>query len=638
MGLRHTRLKFIWGASARINARWKLGLWGFYERKQGYPDSGLAVSLRGLVLWFGVFFPLLAYLGATTAIFFWLDRREHNHVTYADTLLLPLRWDEIQAKRGQSYLDEGMDDLKNQHWSAGVMKLRLGLARYPKALKPRQTLAEFYFFTQRQELAMKVLEEGMDATAIYPGNAYLTSYIGLASRAEDYATVLAVCDRYLDGKVELTEAERVWLTQQKMTALLQDDRPEEAFSLLKNAPENALYNEQRMLIMLEMKEPKKAVTFLNDWAKKDGSTEQILRLQVRAYRESADFEKMNEKLSELRKLHPADPRSLAYAVIQQKLAGLNEVAHASLEDYFFRFGGFLKNIDMIAQPLAEIGAVDMLQETIVRAQEQGYDIRTLLQLLTQAQLKSEAWSDAYATSLQLKKMDQKGLEESALNTQKFSELLALVAVNPAEGNQVLLMQQLEKRPYAYRVYRNIAETLLKAKRYEAVQEIVARAEQRYPRNHGLDRVKAQASEAIAAINAEKPDAPTVKERPLFVEDAFFGRMQTAMAEKNWKEAGAMIRTMQQSRPSWLKTREVDVLRLQMVVAHESRDVLEMSLAARMLLDGTLQRSMIVVDYAVELHRKGEADDAVKLLTEVSRKMPEHALARRYLEEWTKTDK
>lgn len=96
----------------------------------------------------------------------------------------------------------------------------------------------------------------------------------------------------------------------------------------------------------------------------------------------------------------------------------------------------------------------------------------------------------------------------------------------------------------------------------------------------------------------------------------------------------MIRDVQQARPSWLKAREADVLNRQMRAAHGAHAQLEMSLAARLLLDGTLTRSQIVVDFAVELHNWGETDEAVRLLREVLRKMPNHALARRYLDEWT----
>ncbi|MFI5357257.1 MAG: hypothetical protein ACHQ4G_07975 [Opitutales bacterium] len=61
----------------------------------------------------------------------------------------------------------------------------------------------------------------------------------------------------------------------------------------------------------------------------------------------------------------------------------------------------------------------------------------------------------------------------------------------------------------------------------------------------------------------------------------------------------------------------------------------MTLATRLLLNGTLARAQLVVDYADQLHTAGETDNAVLLLREVLRNLPSHALARRKLEAWTK---
>ena len=83
-----TRIKFIWAATKVIVANWRFGLWGFYERKQVLPYSGLATSVRGVSILCFVL-TMLAYLGGTTAIYLWLDRKEHNYVTYTDILLLP---------------------------------------------------------------------------------------------------------------------------------------------------------------------------------------------------------------------------------------------------------------------------------------------------------------------------------------------------------------------------------------------------------------------------------------------------------------------------------------------------------------------------------------------------------------------
>lgn len=634
MALRATRIKFIWGASKVIAARWRFGLWGFYERKQGHPDSGLAISVRGLITLF-CFLLVLAYVGGATGIYLWLDRREHNYVTYTDVLLLPVRMDEVREKRGQAYLDAGIDAMKQQRWAEGEMKLRLGLARYPQALKARLALAEFYFYTQQNDRALKLLSEGMDAVPGYPGRRYLTNYIMIASQGQDYGAVLDACDRYLDNPTEtLPEKERDWLVLQKLSALVGDGRNAEALKTLETLPESLIYNEQRVLVLVELGRLDEAAQYLANWRKTAGRTLQILRLQVRVAREQGKIAEMNSYLEELRQMSPADPRSYAYAVIQRKLAGDDASAAASLDDYFFRFGGFAANTLIVAQPLAEIGAVDMLQTCLSRATEQGYDLRPYYLLLLQAQLKKGEWKAARSTSQRLNAMSTMGRSARELDTAELAGILAEIAAEPIEAPQVALLKYLESHMLVFQNYRMIADVLMRAERYEAALEVISRAERRFPKNRALDGFKDKATRIIAARQAEKSRPDVDLSVPVFVEDTFFKRVDEAIAAAQWSEAATMIRDVQQARPSWLKSREVDVLSRQMRVARGSQSLLEMSLAARLLLDGSLARSQVVVDYAVELRNQGDTEAAVRLLREVVRKMPEHALARRLLEDWT----
>lgn len=634
MSLRATRLKFIWGASKVVVARWRFGLWGFYERKAGHPDSGLAISVRGLLVLF-CFMAVTAYIGGATAVYLWLDRKEHNYVTYTDVLLLPVRWEEMQHKRGQAYLDEGIANMKAQRWSEGEMKLRVGLSKYPQSLPARLALAEFYFYAQQHPRALKVLEEGMEAVPGYPGRRYLTNYFTIATQAEDYASVLDAADRYLgEPSQDLAEKERDWLFQQKLNALIKEDRAAEALTMLESAPDNVVFNEQRVLVLIELGRTAEAVDYLESWRTTAGLTPQILRLQVRGYRELGDAEKMNAALEELRKRSPADPRTYAYAVIQRKLLGQEAEAMASLQDYFFRFGGFAANTLLVAQPLAEIGAVDMLQICLQRATEQGYDLRPYLLLLAHAQLKQGDWTGARQSTERLAGMSTMGRSAQELDAAELARILAAIATDPSDGPQVTLLKHLESRFYVFQIYRMIAGTLMRAERYEAALEVIAQAERRYPRNLALAASKAEASAVLAERAAAQVTPELRSTAPVFVEQAFFERVDDAMANARWAEASTMIRDVQQARPTWLKSRESDVLSRQMRAARGAQALLEMSLAARLLLDGSLTRSQIVVDYAVELHNQGDTDVAVRLLREVTRKMPTHALARRLLEDWT----
>ena len=255
---------------------------------------------------------------------------------------------------------------------------------------------------------------------------------------------------------------------------------------------------------------------------------------------------------------------------------------------------------MIAQPLAEIGAVDMVQVCVDRATEQGYDLRPYLLLLAQAQLKNGEWKDARATSQRLSAMSTKGRSARELDAAELTGILADIAAEPIEAPQVALLKYIESRRLVFQTHRLITDTLVRAQRYEAALEVIARAERLYPKNRALDDFKAKASAVLAERQAQQVKPEVNLAVPVFVEETFFNRVDEAIAAKQWTEAATMIRDVQQARPTWLKSREADVLGRQMRVARGSQSLLEMSLAARMMLDGTLARFQLVVDYASEL--------------------------------------
>src|SRR5471030_1482568 len=84
------RIKFIWGASGVINARWRLGLCGFYDRSHGFPYSGLAISVRGLVGW-ALALSLAGGLTGAALLTRWFGRQPHNQIGFTDVLTWPVR-------------------------------------------------------------------------------------------------------------------------------------------------------------------------------------------------------------------------------------------------------------------------------------------------------------------------------------------------------------------------------------------------------------------------------------------------------------------------------------------------------------------------------------------------------------------
>lgn len=631
MKIGQRRIKFIWGASRVIQARWRFGLIGFYEHVKGHPGSGVAVSVRGWLI-LALLLALLAYVAGATALFFWLDRRSHNYVTYSDTLLLPYRLDEIREKRGQGYIEEGIDDLKAQRWAQAEMKLRVGLQRYPHDLRARMHLAEFNLLTQRRAAAMKLLRDGLEAAKDYPGRRYLTFYFDFARQGEEYDRIVAAATHCRTRWPQLSATEQDWLQQQHIVALLAKNATETASALLDASPDSPEFNELRVLALFQAGQTDAAVSFLDNWLDRGGSNQQILRLQVRALRETGKLAEMESALAALRALAPTNPNPYAYGIVQRAMAGEETAAVAALNDYFLRFGANQRATQLLAAALAQIKSVTLLEALIVRLREQGHDQRAEFRLLAQTQVTLGNWRDAAVTLAQLHRLPAQTTDNTT--GQVLLETLITVLTDPAEGPRLQLLELLNRQPMPLGAFRAIIEPLLQAGRHQAALDVTARGERHYPESQALARYKSEAQAALAA--ADTPVVPVIglpASGVALVEGSFFSQLDGLIESGDWARAAELVREAQTGKPVWLNVRQSDLLVRQMRIAQERGSNPEMVLAVRLLLDGSAARAQAVVDYATELQARGKKEPAVLLLREVLRNIPAHAIARRLLAEW-----
>ncbi len=630
MKIGHLRLRFVWGTGKIGTAAWRLRLAGYYEHLRGHPRSGLAFNVRGLLV-LALLLAGLAYLGGATALYLWLDRRPHNFVTFTDTLLLPLRMDEIRAKRGRGYIEAGIDDLKAQRWAQAEMKLRVGLRRYPQDTRARLHLAEFYLASQRRALALQLLQEGLERTAEYPGRRYLSAYFNQALQGLEHERIVTAAERQLAAPGGMTEAEQDWLRQQLITALLADGRVDEALEHLDARPDDPRLHELRVLALLRAGRPAAAADFLAAWSELRGATPQIQRLQVRVFREADRLDEMEAALAALRRQTPADPAPYAYTIIQRALANNAAGAREGMDDYFLRFGANLRASQLLAAPLAEIAARPLLEHLITLQAAQGHDTRPALLQLAQVQIRGQDWTGAAASVRRARSLKP----EEPLPSQELFEQLTAILTDPAEGERLRLLEMLARRPLPLTGYLGMIDSLRQAGRNQTALDVAGLAERHYGAAEKLAEPKTRAQAALDAARA--PTAvvalPGTGGYPTAAE--FLAKLDAAMAAGAWADAAALQREALLARPAWLNVRQPDWLTRQMRIARENRDTPDMLLAVRQLLDGSLARSQLVVDYAQELRAQDDTATAVLLLREIQRRTPEHALSRRLLEAWQK---
>ncbi|HYP18394.1 MAG TPA: hypothetical protein VEQ65_14375, partial [Opitutus sp.] len=302
-------VKLVWGGAKQVPGRWRLGLWGVYEKPAGVRR--MAISVRGLLGW-GAGASVAVYLAGATALYFWFTRQPHNLVTWTDTLLMPVRWEHVRELRGRMMIAQGLEDLAAQRWAEAHMKLRVGLVRAPREVEGRRALADFYLLANRRADAIAVLTG--DLASGYPGRTFLAKLFALAAEGEDFDLIIAACERFA-GHAD----DREWLLGQRIGALLGAKRAEEALQLANTHPGEGgvAVKEGKALALLELGRAEEAAAFLETWAQ--GNREaapQLAGLQARAYGQLKRWPEMDAALECVRQAAPLDPRSYLEAVVQ----------------------------------------------------------------------------------------------------------------------------------------------------------------------------------------------------------------------------------------------------------------------------------------------------------------------------------
>ncbi len=629
------RIKLQWGSAKQQPGNWYLGLFGFYERKGGGRSRGLAVSIRGALLW--AFMACVAGYCAIAGFVWWkLQQKAYNYVTYTDLLLYPIRKDEIDVKRGQAMIFEGYDELAKQNWG-GVQLLRVGLEKNPRDLKARLEVARFFIQAKVRAKAQETLMEGLAFG--YPGRAYLESAIGVATSGEDNELVIDISTRALalhDGKRH-PAADRRWLVEQQIRALLAEDRSDDALALAEaqtGVIGDDVLSEPRLLALLQAKRLDEAVTFVEAWRARSQPLPQILRLQARTYREADRDADMARVLEELVRRSPADPRARVFSIIQHFLAGMPTEARAQIDDYIFRFGGTRENFTLLAEPLAEIKKRAEVELVIAAAQERGIKEPRLLAARLQTLIAEANWAEANR-QIDLVRAALPADTAGRATLLELLQVLIAAAADPAEGRQSTLIDYLALRQLPMTAYRQCIEVLRMAGRTATARQVVLLAEGVFPANRYLVDTRGKLDAELVAARAATEAARVVKsDSPALASPATFHAALDAAEKTGGAPAAlALLRELRFARPDWARDEDEVLGRRELQLHAQGDDIVALQGAVRRYLNNDLPRLQATLEVATRLFDSGRKAEARLLLDEILRRIPGQPAAVARMARW-----
>lgn len=108
------------------------------------------------------FLVVLGWLALSAAAWGFVKyKRGIENARFIDIAFYPFRHQQYRVTLGEHYYKTAQKQLEAGDWSKGLMSLRLSVSNNPASLGARQQLAEIYRQLQRPELAITILDEGL---------------------------------------------------------------------------------------------------------------------------------------------------------------------------------------------------------------------------------------------------------------------------------------------------------------------------------------------------------------------------------------------------------------------------------------------------------------------------------------------
>lgn len=598
----------------------------------------LRIELRSTNVWlFEVFYrrllivlavtAVVLWLAAATALFVWLNRMPNNQVRWHD-LAAPWRWSDLRAKRGDTAILTGMEELKNKEFASGFYNLRAGVARSPGNVDGRFLLARLQApYDPVRSVAL--MEEGLPHS--YDEPKFLSGLLGLYGGFQIQQRALETVDGLLAGKHgSLSPESRTLLQQARVKLLLQQNRTAEAETALAEltdatVTQTAAFQALRIEVFLRSGKLDEARKWDEQRASTDiGSLRQ--RVELAVLRE--DSAALQSALIRLKSEAAVDPSVYLLAFHswhRMKRGTFRDQAEA---EYLRLFG----TQDAALQALAAMAVNLDIPEVLLRTQQAAAAAglssfafrvhRTELALrrgeLEEAMRQLREWEGSIETLQPVQRFYPEFLKRltravfSGTPDQR-SYLMSHLASSRSQATLAVLV-------FAYDVFAKTGD-------WDGADQVLRLAETHFPYSAPVLAVRPTLDAKLAAIAAArvKPAStgPESAERGAVIQVPATDQLARAQLEKflaqdEFVAARDLIRAIRGQKPEWLDTALGEVAALEVELSLLTLDQLSNRALVRTYLDRHRgeEDAQRLVGVIARLNKRGRAADARFLADEL----------------------
>ena len=542
------------------------------------------LSLRGFFAWcLGL--AVAGYLLAAGVVQQRLVARYPKiQLSYLD-VALPLRWSELDKKRGDALILHGRELMQGADAAAGFALLRQGLARVPEDFSARLDVARVYAGIRILPQAIKLLRDGFAFG--YPGKAYLETLLELLSvtdQAELALEVVQTARSRFDAlpPSERSAGEQRFLDEKLAQALSNAGRGEEAARHVKAVfPEQDLFRLKFLAQLYVVDQPGESIRVAEAWVALDPKNPEPLCVLIVALRLAGDLSAMDAALDRLDRLDPARPDGLLFRVVQNHLAGRPEAARSAMDRLIFRHGSTPAFYSVVCTSLLGTGYAEGLDRVERELRELGFSLHPLLWARVKLAAERSDWPGLLRQIELLQAAPGPALKRDEVTYLDTMAKLARACLDGGSGTQRSLIEVVGDNPGALLLYKTVISALLDAGRPQTARQILVLADGPFPDARTLRDLRPRLEAALAAAAPTEPAAA-----PGSADLATWDAFKTAFeARGTTAPAGALalLSECRRAQPAWLEEHRAELERLELPLRARGDDPLLLQVLVRSML-------------------------------------------------------
>lgn len=610
----------------RTEDHW-LKLWSHYRSRESgatvvelYVFRLLPYTIAGCIA---------AYFTMALVLFVWISRKPQKDVGYWDVVVMPFDWDEFERKRGRLYIESGNQDIKDTKYQEGVMKIRLGLKKYPEDREARIFLAQVYYVAGLVSAAHDLLMEGIEIGMI--DQDFLRAFFQLCYESDAYESMLNASNLALeDMEFSASADNRYFINRYKTAALIELGRADEAYAIahsINNDPDAIRRMvDAEYLALVKLGEPIDALGVLEKWRfRMDSTNVQLQSLFIDAYIELNDSKNTKSAIEELINFDRLNPDLYILAMKKWHQAENQEQLENLFTKYMLLFGWDPGNLRKVNNFVTSVREIELVEEVLRLTRKRGLGEEIILFNLFYAYLMDGRWDEASGV------LD---LLEASLDTfspvdQKLvaiGETIILLKREKRDNLRLILLQELRRLRASIPFYMTVGSILTESELYEVALDTLEQGLAIFPHSKQIETAYREATQL--AIQYTK-DNEVIEESEILelTPDAYLAQLDQFLDKEKFDEANDLLTRIYRIGAPWLEGRGEDFEYRKLQLYFETRDSFLLSQSTTLFINNNPNSGPALMELALSYKGKGETERARILIEEIVRADPQNQAAR-----------